>query len=279
MTSTQVLEQDAHRRLHVLIVMHLRIISEEIFAIFANDAPLCTIGIVIGLAFARAHAQVGPISRLLIVDKQSRLDLAVGCELNQESLLVWTGLLMIFVTLSSGQHGRVDSPEDPLCPILSDRLLAGGGPDDLHAPICPRLMFNHEHFITSAIHNFNAVLLQAEEDISLAHVLHFVVAISQCLHGRPVLQLVLIGLLRGHKWLGVGDFGLVEVVEGQVAVAADRHLVGARRIDNHLFLFFVPLVAQDYPFKKWVIDELQDYLRVQIRLIWALRVLHSDLIG
>ena len=140
-------------------------------------------------------------------------------------------------------------------------------------------MLDHEHFVTGAIHNFNAVLLQTEEDIGLAHVLHFVVSISQGLHGGPVLQLVLIGLLRGYKRFCGADSGLVKVVESEISVASDGHLVGARGIHNHPLLCFVPLVAQDYPLKKRVIDELQDYMRVQVRLILALGVLDPNLIS
>ena len=140
-------------------------------------------------------------------------------------------------------------------------------------------MLHHEHFVTGAIHYFNAVLLQTEEDIGLAHVLHFVVSVSQRLHCGPVLQLVLIGLLRGYKRFCGADSGLVKVVESEVSVASDGHLVGARGIHNHLLLCFIPLVAQDYPLEKRVIDELQDKMRVQVRLILALGILDPNLIS
>ena len=99
MTSTKVLEQDAHRRLHGFIFLRWYVVTKEVFSIFADDAPLCAVRIVIGLTFACAHAQVGPVGGLLIINKQSRFDLAIGCEFNQESLLVLTALLLIFVAL------------------------------------------------------------------------------------------------------------------------------------------------------------------------------------
>ena len=117
-------------------------------------------------------------------------------------------------------------------------------------------MLNHQHFVTSTIHNFNAMFLQSEEHIGLTDILHFVVAVSQCLHGRPVLQLLLIVLFRRYKWLRIRNLWLIKIIESKISIAANRHLVGARGVNNHLLPLFIPLITQDYPFKKWVINEL-----------------------
>ena len=49
-------------------------------------------------------------------------------------------------------------------------------------------------------------------------------------------------------------------------------------IHKHFLILSVPLVAQYYPFKKWVIDKLQNDPRVHIWLVLVLGILHPDLV-